>query len=254
MLRPRIIPSLLIHKGGLVKTTLFANHKYIGDPLNAVRIFNEKEVDELFIADIDATTSGREPDYCMLAKLASECRMPLCYAGGIKKLDQIERIIALGIEKVGLSSSAFLNPNLISEASKSLGSQSIVVVLDVRKSNLASGYEIYTHNGSVGTKIDPIEFSKKAMGLGAGEILINAIDCDGMMGGYDHNLIGLLRKAVTLPITALGGAGSLEDMARLFKQFGVMGAAAGSIFLFKGKYKAVLIQYPNWADKDLIFS
>ena len=158
MLRPRIIPSLLVHRGGLVKTTRFADPKYVGDPLNAVRIFNEKQVDELIVADIDATTLGREPDYELISDLASECRMPLCYAGGIKNIEQIERIISLGVEKVALGSAAILTPTLIADAAKHVGNQSIVAVMDVKKAGLLRKYEVFIRNGKKPTGFHPVDF------------------------------------------------------------------------------------------------
>jgi imidazole glycerol-phosphate synthase subunit HisF len=250
MLRPRIIPCLLVHKGGLVKTTKFSDAKYVGDPLNAVRIFNEKQVDELIVADIDATVNGCEPDYALIANLASECRMPLCYAGGVKTVDQIDRIIGLGVEKVALGSGAFQTPQLITEASRHVGSQSIVVVMDVKKSGLLRRYEVFTHNGKHATGLNPADFARRAEEQGAGEILVNSIDQDGVMKGYDFALIDQVREAVSLPMSVLGGAGQHQDLRELFQRYGVIGAAAGSLFVFKGKYRAVLIQYPNETEKD----
>lgn len=254
MLRPRVIPCLLIHNGGLVKTTRFAEPKYVGDPLNAVRIFNEKQVDELIVADIDATVFGREPNYALIANLASECRMPLCYAGGVKTVEQIDRIIGLGVEKVALGSSAAQTPELIANAAKHVGNQSIVVVMDVKKSGLLRRYEVTTHNGKKSTGLNPADFARRVSELGAGEILVNSVDQDGTMKGYDYNLIDQVRNEVSLPISVIGGAGSLDDLRALVDRYGVMGAAAGSLFVFKGKYRAVLIQYPNPTEKDVLFS
>lgn len=254
MLRPRIIPCLLVKNGGLVKTVQFNNPKYVGDPINAVRIFNEKEVDELIALDIDATIQKREPDYTMIKNLAAECRMPLCYGGGVKTVEQIQKIISLGVEKVAISSIAVQIPELISNAAKWVGSQSIVVVLDVKKSNSHQQYELYIHNGTKETGINPVEFAKRMEENGAGEIIINSIDNDGIMKGYDLNLIKSVREVITLPITALGGAGSLEDISGLIQQFGIIGAAAGSLFVFKGKYRAVLINYPNPIEKETLLN
>ena len=249
MLRPRIIPCLLVHRGGLVKTVRFSEPKYVGDPLNAVRIFNEKEVDELIVADIDATSLGREPDFDLIAKLAAECRMPLCYAGGVKTPQQVEKIIGLGVEKVAFSSAAIHTPELIAEAARRVGTQSVVVVLDVKKVGVLRRYELFTHNGKQGTGISPVDFARKVAGLGAGEILINAIDHDGVMKGYDLTLIEQVRNAVSVPMSVLGGAGSLADLRDLIRRHGIIGAAAGSLFVFKGKYRAVLIQYPSHSEK-----
>lgn len=251
MLRPRIIPCLLVHKGGLVKTVQFAKPKYVGDPLNAVRIFNEKEVDELIVLDIDASTQGREPDYQLIANLASECRMPLCCGGGLRTPEQVERMISLGVEKVALSSAALANPNLITESSRRVGNQSIVVVLDVKQTGLLSKrYEIFTHNGKQATGIHPVDFARQAEAVGAGEVLINSIDRDGTLEGYDLSLIDQVREAISIPMTVMGGAGTLADISTLIERFGLIGAAAGSMFVFKGKYRAVLIQYPKRDEKD----
>lgn len=253
MLRPRIIPSLLVHDNGLVKTVNFKNAKYVGDPINAVKIFNEKEVDELAIFDIDATVTGKEPDYQLIEKLANQSRMPLCYGGGVKTVEQAQRIFGLGIEKIALSSSVIQSPELIAEIASKVGNQSVVVVLDIKK-KLLGGYEIYTHNGKKSTGINPLKFVELAEKRGAGEIIINSIDQDGVMKGFDIALIDKVREKTTLPLTVLGGAGSLDDIGKVIKKHGIIGVAAGSLFVFKGVYKAVLINYPNRTEKDeLIF-
>lgn len=254
MLRPRIIPCLLVHKGGLVKTIGFGSPKYVGDPLNAVRIFNEKEVDELAVLDIDASRQGREPDYSLIANLALECRMPLCYGGGVKTVEQFERIISLGVEKVAISSGAIERPELISQAAARVGSQSVVVVLDVKKTGLLRRPELVTLNATHKTGLAPEEFARRVQALGAGEIILNSVDRDGEMKGYDLDLVQQVRAATTLPLTVLGGAGSLDDMRELIRRYRVIGAAAGSLFVFKGKYRAVLINYPNRREKDLLCS
>lgn len=253
MLYPRIIPSLLIHNKGLVKTTQFKNPKYVGDPLNAVKIFNEKFVDELIVTDIDASVNQSEPDYAMIEKLAMECRMPLCYGGGIKNIYQAKKIFSLGVEKIAISSIAINNPDIIIELSELVGSQSIIVVLDVKKKFLSSKYEIYINNGKEKTGKELISFAKLAESLGAGEIVVNSIDKDGMMEGYDYNLVKNIRNSINLPLTVLGGAGSLHDIGKLISDYSIIGAGVGSLFVFKGKYKAVLINYPNNKEKiDLI--
>ena len=249
MLRPRIIPSLLVHENGLVKTVNFKNPKYVGDPINAVKIFNEKEVDELAVFDIDATVLNKEPDYVLIEKLANQSRMPLCYGGGVKTVEQAQKIFGLGIEKIALSSAVLQRPELIEEIASRVGSQSVIVVLDVKK-KLLGGYEVYTHNGKKGTGISPFKFIEQAEKLGAGEIIINSIDQDGVMKGYDMNLIDKVREKISLPMTVLGGAGSLDDIGKVINKHGVIGVAAGSLFVFKGVYKAVLINYPGRNDKD----
>jgi cyclase len=255
MLRPRITPCLLVKNGGLVKTIKFGNPKYVGDPINAVRIFNEKEVDELMVVNIDATVLEQEPDLNLIKKLAAECRMPLCYGGGVKTVDQVEKIISLGVEKVALSSAAVNTPELITHAAARVGSQSIVIVMDTKKSGGANNrYEIFTCNGTKSTGLNPKDFAKRAEALGAGEVVLNSIDQDGAMKGYDLNLVTQVRECTSLPMTVLGGAGSLKDIAALIESFGIIGAAAGSLFVFKGKYRAVLINYPSRAEKDALFN
>jgi cyclase len=244
MLLPRIIPCLLVKNKGLVKTISFDQSTYVGDPLNAVRIFNEKKVDELMVLDIDATTLNREPDYRMIEHLAMECRMPLCYGGGIKSVEQAERIFSLGVEKIAISSAAIENPDFISELASRVGNQSVIVVIDVKKRRFGAGYEIRTHNGTRKASKSIAEFVKLIEVNGAGEVVLNSIDRDGTMKGYDLKLAGMVRELTSLPLTVLGGAGSLEHIGELISTHGVIGCAAGSLFVFKGKYRAVLISYP----------
>jgi len=250
MLRPRIVPCLLVRNKGLVKTVKFANPKYVGDPINAVRIFNEKECDELMVVDIDATTGGAPPDFRMIENLAAECRMPLCYGGGIKTADQAKSIIGLGVEKVALSSAAIADPHLISQVADEIGRQSVVVVLDVRRRTFGRKYEIYTHNGKTATGKCPIEFAEIAERHGAGELVLNSIDHDGVMKGYDLEIASRVREVISIPMTVLGGAGSLDDIGTLVREFGIVGAAAGSLFVFKGVFRAVLINYPAIAERE----
>ena len=249
MLRPRIIPCLLVKNNGLVKTVHFANPKYVGDPINAVRIFNEKEVDELIVLNIDASVQHKDPDYGMIRNLAAECRMPLCYGGGVKSVEQVERIVSLGVEKVAMSSAAVDDPGIVERAAKVVGSQSIVVVMDVKKDRRNGVYGLWTHNAGKHAGHSITDFAQRLENLGAGELVINSIDHDGTMKGYDLDLIEKIFKAVAIPITALGGAGTLKDIEKLIKYFGIIGAAAGSMFVFKGIYRAVLINYPSRADK-----
>ena len=252
MLRPRIIPCLLVHNGGLVKTTKFADPKYVGDPINAVRIFNEKEVDELIVVDIDASVKGCEPNYTLIKNLAAECRMPLCYGGGVTRVEQVEKIVSLGVEKVAISSAAVEKPAILSKAAEVVGNQSIVAVMDIKKSGWRGQYELWTHNASKRTGVSPCEFAQKAQSFGAGEIVINSVDQDGIMKGYDLELVRAVRRSVDIPITVLGGAGSLQHISELINSFGIIGAAAGSLFVFKGVYRAVLINYPNPIEKDAL--
>jgi cyclase len=248
MLRPRIIPCLLVHDGGLVKTAGFKEPKYVGDPINAVKIFNEKEADELIVVDIDATANGAEPNYRMIAQFAAECRMPLCYGGGVRSVEQARRIIGLGVEKVAISAAAQIDPNLVSSVAAAVGNQSVVVVLDVRRKG--RDWEVFTHNGKRATGRMVEAAALAAQEAGAGEVVVNSIDNDGRMKGYDLELARRVRANLRVPMTVLGGAGSLEDIGKLFGACGVVGAAVGSFFVFKGAYRAVLISYPDRAQKE----
>jgi cyclase len=242
-----------VHDGGLVKTVRFEEPKYVGDPINAVKIFNEKETDELVVLDIDASVRNSEPNFKLISQLAVECRMPLCYGGGVKTVDQAKQIVGLGAEKVAMSSAALENPQLISTLAREIGSQSVVVVVDVRQRNKGGDYEVWTHNGRRQAGRTVVEAARMAESFGAGEIVVNSIDNDGEMKGYDLGLAAKIRQAVRLPMTMLGGAGSLADIGKLIECCGVAGAAAGSLFVFKGPYRAVLINYPAPALKEQIF-
>lgn len=255
MLRPRIIPCLLIQDGGLVKTVRFKDPKYVGDPINAVKIFNEKEADELIVLDIDASVKGVEPNYKQIANLAAECRMPLCYGGGIRTAEQAKKIISLGVEKVAISSAALNDPMLITRIAEEIGRQSVVVVLDHKHRMLSKSQDVWIHNGTRNTKRSVLDVALEMQALGAGEIVINSIENDGRMQGYDVTLAAKLRETVNLPITVLGGGGSLEHMHDVVAKCGVVGVAAGSFFVFKGPYRAVLISYPNDQQKaDVVYS
>ena len=251
MLRPRIIPSLLVHKKGLVKTVQFNQSKYVGDPINAVKIFNEKEVDELIVLDIDASVENRSPDFNMIKNLAKECRMPFCYGGGVKTVDQAKKIVQLGAEKVAFSSSVIENTQLIKEVGDSIGNQSVVVVLDYKKTGLLGRLELFTHNGKKSTGIKLYDFVKKLNDLNVGEIVLNSIDRDGTMKGYDIEVSKKVREIFDGPLTILGGAGKLEDIKKVVDEFKIIGAAAGSLFVFKVKYKAVLINYPSHEELNI---
>jgi imidazole glycerol-phosphate synthase subunit HisF len=243
MLQSRIIPVLLMRDKGLVKTRQFGDDKYVGDPINAVKIFNEKEVDELTLLDIDATVQGYAPDYDALRKIAVESRMPLCYGGGISSAHQAGDLIALGFEKVSVSAGALARPGLVREMAEQVGRQSVVVTVDVRKEGLLGGYYVYSHNGRQKHNVKLFDFLAEVAELGAGEIVLNSIDRDGMMQGYDLKLATMVRNRVTTPISFVGGAGTPQHMAELIDTVGIVGAAAGSMFVFKGTYRAVLISY-----------
>lgn len=254
MLRPRIIPFLLVHEGGLVKTIGFKDPKYVGDPINAVKIFNEKEADELCVVDMDASVNGVEPDYKAIEHMALECRMPLCYGGGVRTAEQAKRIIGLGVEKVSLSAAVVERPDVVAEIAEEVGRQSVVVVIDAKRKMLGRGWDVVTHNARRSAKLDALDFAARIAELGAGEIVMNSVDLDGKMSGYDLELARRLRERVKIPMTMLGGAGKLEHLSDLFAVCGVVGAAAGSLFVFKGQYRAVLINYPQLAEKEPLFA
>lgn len=243
MLRSRIIPVLLLRGLGLVKTRGFKDDKYVGDPINAVKVFNEKEVDELAIFDIDATVEGREPRYDYLRSIAVESRMPLCYGGGVRTAEHALRLIKLGFEKVSVSRSALARPQLVREMADAVGRQSVVVTLDVRRTGLFRNYTVFTENGRKTVKGKLTNMLQQFEELGAGEIIVNSIDRDGMMQGYDLDLARTVRESVSVPITILGGAGTVDHMRQLIGVIGTCGAAAGSMFVFTGVYRAVLLSY-----------
>lgn len=245
MLQKRVIPCLLLHKGGLYKTEKFKKPTYIGDPINAIRIFNEKEVDELMFIDIDASVQNKEPNYQMIEDIASECFMPLCYGGGVKTTKQMKKIYTLGVEKISLSSQAVLNPELIAEAANIFGGQSVVVTIDVKK-DLFGKKKVFILNGKKNTKLNPVDFAKKMEELGVGEIVVNSVDNDGMMKGYDYELLKDIKTNSKVPIIALGGAGNLDDVKKVFEYSGVDAAACGSLFVYQGPLKGVLISYPPY--------
>ena len=253
MKRVRVIPALLIQNGGLVKSVNFRKHKYIGDPINAVKIFNEKEVDEIVILDISATSEKRPPNIPKIKEIASEAFMPLGYGGGITKLEEIAELIKAGVEKVVLNSIAFSNPQLIQDGAKYIGSQSIVVSIDVKK-NIWGKYKVYVQNGTKNTNLDPVDFAKKMEEAGAGELFLNSIEQDGTFNGYDTTLIKNVSSAVNIPVVASGGAGSIDDFLEAV-QHGASAVSAGSLFVFQRPHRAVLISYPNQKElKDKLFT
>ena len=243
MYRNRIIPCLLLQDEGLVKTIEFKHPTYIGDPLNAIRIFNEKEVDELVFLDIQASVQKREPNYEYLSKIADQCFMPLCYGGGITNIEQMQKIFALGFEKISINASAYSNPNLLRQAADRFGSQSIVAAMDVTEDK-SGKYTVKILNGKKGIKCDPVKYALELESYGAGELLISNISRDGKMKGYDLNLIQCIADQVGIPVIACGGAGKLKDCADVIHA-GASAAAAGSLFVYWGRLKGILINYPD---------
>jgi cyclase len=241
-----VIPTLLLRDSGLVKTTKFRDPRYLGDPRNIVKIFNDKEADELCLLDITATIQKRPPRLDLLQEISSECFMPLAYGGGITTLDHVKAIIGVGVEKVIINTAAVETPALVQEASRMAGSSSVVVSIDVRQKSIlgGGGYQVMTHAGTVKTPFQPAELAKRMEDAGAGEILLNSIDRDGTLAGYDLNLVRSVTSAVTIPVIACGGAASAEDLFRVVAEAGASAAAAGSLFVYQGRHRAVLISYP----------
>ena len=244
MHRIRVIPVLLLHKGGLVKSVRFKDYVYVGDPINAVKIFNEKEIDEIVILDIDATRNKRGPNFRQIEEIAGEAFIPLAYGGGITSMDEVKKLFFLGVEKVILNNAAAKNPKLITEAASLVGSQSVVVSIDVKKS-LFGKYKVYTENGTQQVSSDPVAFAKQMQDAGAGEVFVNVIDRDGTFKGYDVEIIKSITSALSIPVIACGGAGSVADFRLAATEGGASAVAAGSFFVFQRPHKAVLISYPG---------
>jgi cyclase len=256
ILQTRVIPVLLLLDKGLVKTIGFENPTYIGDPINAVHIFNEKEVDELIFLDITSAKRSNTPDvhkpydipFDLVRNISEECSMPLAFGGGVRTIGDIQQILATGVEKVVLNSSAVENSKLISSAAERFGNQSIVVSIDVkRKTN--GMYEVFSHGGKKQTGLDPVTHARNVVSHGAGEILINTINRDGTMQGYDLDLIHRVASALTVPVIACGGAGNPGHFSDAISA-GASAVAAGSMFVFHGRRRAVLISYPDRSELD----
>lgn len=252
MLSTRLMPCLLMSNGALVKTVRFKEGSYVGDPVNAVRIFNQKEVDELILLDIHATTQDRGIDYETLEKVVSECFMPICYGGGVRSIEDMRRLYTLGIEKISLGAAAFEVPGLVQAASYEFGAQAVVVTLDVKKGLLGRA-TVRTHNGTRDTKVTPLDAAREFEKQGAGEILLYAIDRDGTWAGFDLKLIEAVSHGVTVPVVATGGASSLLDVKAAVTEAGASAVAIGSMAVFQGKDLGVLIKFPSRKDQDALF-
>lgn len=243
MKRVRVIPTLLVDTLKLVKTRCFKTPTYVGDPINALRIFNEKEVDEIAVLDISATRQHREPDFNFIHQLASECFMPLSYGGGITTTEQARVLFRLGVEKVILGRSAIKNPELVSAISEMSGVQSVVTAVDVKK-DLFGRWRVFIDNGTVNTGLSPSRAAIKMEELGAGEILLQNIEREGLLNAYDLKIIKEVSEAVKIPVVASGGASKMEDFKSAIRA-GASAVAAGSMFVFKGSQRAILINYPS---------
>jgi len=253
MFRPRVIPCLLLKNNGLVKSVRFKDYTYVGDPLNAVKIFNEKKADELIFLDITATKEKRTIDLKLVKNIGEECNMPFSVGGGISKIDQIRDLLKAGAEKVCINSFVYENFNFIKKASEEFGSSTIVVSIDVKKKTFGK-QQVYINAGSKATGLDPVDYAQKIAEMGAGEIILNSIERDGTMEGYDIELIKRVADSVDIPVVALGGAGSLKDLRSAVTDGNASAVAAGSLFVFHGNRKAVLINFPTQKELLEIFS
>lgn len=250
MLKNRVIPSLLINDGGLVKTRQFKSPKYVGDPINAIRIFNEKEVDEIVVLDIAASRMHREPDYALIEQFAGECFMPLCYGGGITNVDQAKRLFSIGVEKLCLQTAVLNDMRLVREITDRYGSQSVVISVDVKKA-LLGGYQLYSAASGKSQKMPWQQFIASAVNHGAGEIMLNSVDRDGMMQGMDLEMIKRAAESLPVPLIAAGGVGSLDDI-RAAVDAGANAVAVGAFFVFHGPHRAVLISYPRYHELEAL--
>ena len=244
MLSKRVIPVLLLKNNGLVKTVQFKNPVYVGDPINAVKLFNDKEVDELAFLDIEASKNGKEPNYKLIEQIAGEAFMPVSYGGNVNSVEQVRQLIKIGIEKVIVNSNNFSDANLLAQLADRFGSSTVVACVDIKK-NLFGKAELYSHNATKSQKGNVLEFCKELERRGAGELLVNNIDRDGKMNGYDVPLLKEISSALSIPVIACGGAGNMQHIKELHQKTNVAAFAAGSIFVFHGPHKAVLINYPT---------
>ncbi|CAN5330044.1 AglZ/HisF2 family acetamidino modification protein [soil metagenome] len=243
MMQHRVIPCLLLRDDILVKTVGFRRPKYVGDPINAAKLFNDLEVDELIYIDINATVQAREPNYERIKEIVSECFMPVCYGGGITTIEQARSMFKLGVEKVTVTTAAVENPVLVRDMSREFGKQSVIVGIDVKR-DLLRRPRVRSRSGTNKTSLDPVKHAQHMEDCGAGEILLNSIDRDGSQRGYDLDLVRSVSGAVSIPVIACGGAGSLGDLAAAARA-GASAVAAGSLFVFVGPHRAVLINYPS---------
>lgn len=252
MLKHRVIPCLLLRNGGLVKTMKFANPKYVGDPINAIRIFNDKEVDELIVLDINASKDRTEPNYTLIEQFAGECFMPLCYGGGIRTVEQAMRLYSIGVEKICLQTALLEDMSLVTKISERVGSQSVLVSVDIKR-NWLGNYQLYSSSRGKILSINWLDFLNQAINAGAGEVVLNAVARDGMMQGMDIELIHEASTAISVPLIAIGGAGSLTDIKAAIDA-GASAVSAGAFFVFQGPHRAVLITYPHYHELEKLLT
>ena len=252
MLRTRVIPCLQLIDESLVKTVKFDNHRYIGDPINTVRIFNELEVDELCFLDIRATKENRPPNFKILAEIATECFMPISYGGGVKDTDTAKRILSIGFEKIVLNTAAYDHPKLVTEIANHSGNQSVIGSIDVKK-NIFGKYQVYTNDGNKKRDLDPISWAKQLESLGAGELILTSMDRDGTWNGFDIDLLKSITESINIPVIANGGAGKVDHISEVVKTTNVSAVALGSMVVYQAKGLGVLVNFPNKEDLKNIF-
>jgi cyclase len=252
MLRVRVMPCLLLRRQGLVKTVKFGQPKYVGDPINTVRIFNEKEVDEIIVLDITATPDGHEPNFSLVSEIAQECFMPISYGGGIRTLEHASKLFSCGVEKIVINTAAFTNPQLIRDITARFGSQSVVGAIDAKRDFLGR-YHPVSGGGKITQKIDVVSHALALERLGVGEILVTSVDRDGTFEGYDIKLTRSVASAVRVPVVASGGAGTHEHLVAPVREGGASAVAAGSLFVYQGRHRAVLVNFPSPAQLEALF-
>lgn len=252
MYRPRLIPVLLLHHGGLMKSIKFKNYQYIGDPINAVKIFNDLKADELVFLDIDATKEGRIIDLKLVKEIGEEANMPFSVGGGISSTNQIKQLIQAGCERVIIGHEAVARPRFIKEATDTFGTSTISICMDIKKSIFGKEY-VWSNNGKSQHKIDPVDFARQMEDCGAGELIVQSITKDGVMSGFDIELVKRISDAVTISIVALGGGGNLNHFKELFQHIPTSGIASGSKFVYQNEMKGVLINYPSESEKRKIY-
>jgi cyclase len=252
VLRTRVIPCLLLQDGGLVKTIRFRDAKYVGDPINTIKIFNDKEVDELLLLDISASRQKKGPAFDTVSQIASECFMPLCYGGGVSTLSQAKRLVGMGVEKIAINHAALSNPHLVSELADTLGSQAVLASINVKR-NWLGKYRVYDSGADKVTSLDPVQHGEYLTGLGAGEVLVNDVDRDGTQQGYNLELIRMFTDRLSVPVIACGGAWTMDNLRAAVVQSRASAVAAGSMFVFQGPHRAVLISYPPYAELERLF-
>jgi cyclase len=254
MVLKRVIPVLLLDQGNLVKTTRFTQPAYIGDPMNAARLFNDKEADELILLDITARQNNQAPDFALIEQMATQCFMPLCYGGGIRHMDDVKTLFSLGIEKLAFGAMGFENPHLLRDTANHYGAQSVVGVIDIKRHWLTRAPRVAIHRGTQTIPFTPLAYARHLIAHGVGELLVQDGDRDGTYQGYNTKVIASITNQVRVPVIGLGGAGSYDDLKHVLTTGHASAAAAGSIFIYQGVHRAVLISYPDEQELSIIRS